>query len=219
MNERETIVAEIDALVAKARESETAEQDYYILGRHVAANWDLINEAEARADIDPADVWDAYMKETPWDQRSPQGAMAFALAHCQPAPAPRVPEGLMEHANALANFLEIALDNHDDTYGETNPDKYPKSWDVQGRKRLNKYRARADEGSAPAQGVPQGWRPVPLASPTALSPKHYAAMISAGWRAYFDYKTANLTEDTYDSAEHMAEIFNAMRDAAPEPPK
>ena len=113
MNERETIVAEIDALVAKARESETAEQDYYILGRHVAANWDLINEAEARADIDPADVWDAYMKETPWDQRSPQGAMAFALAHCQPAPAPRVPEGwwlapikLSEPMQAIAGSIE-----------------------------------------------------------------------------------------------------------------
>lgn len=29
---------------------------------------------------DPADIWDAYCEEVPADQRSPQGAMAFALS-------------------------------------------------------------------------------------------------------------------------------------------
>lgn len=44
---------------------------------------------------------------------------------------------MTEEITALRNFLQIALDEHDDHFGKTNADKYPNSWDVQARKRLN----------------------------------------------------------------------------------
>jgi hypothetical protein len=49
-------------------------------------------------------------------------------------------EGLRSRAadeiRALRNFLEIALDEHDDHFGKTNAERYPKNWDVQARRRL-----------------------------------------------------------------------------------
>jgi hypothetical protein len=37
----------------------------------------------------------------------------------------------------LRNFLELALDAHDDLCGQTDPFEYPKQWDVQARKLLD----------------------------------------------------------------------------------
>src|SRR3990167_9113985 len=45
MRDRETIVAEIDILVAKTHWVSSEDADYYILGRHVAANWDYLSTA------------------------------------------------------------------------------------------------------------------------------------------------------------------------------
>jgi hypothetical protein len=50
-----------------------------------------------------------------------------------------VPKAAEEEIVALRNFLEIALDVHDDHFGPTDANSHPRNWDVQARKRLSEH--------------------------------------------------------------------------------
>lgn len=96
----------------------------------------------------------------------------------RPAPASMKPEW-REEVVALCNFLEIALDVHDDHFGATDDAKFPMAWDVQARRMLDAARAmlaasrasveRALADALPsAVGVPEGWQLVPTGAVRCL---------------------------------------------------